>query len=175
VAAVDAIKLRNNIFFATRTIHVYSVSCSLPERSQPPASDNCATCGHLGIAFSTDTSFGNRYSFPAEPKSTRISFRPKFSMSLTNVPCRGKRTPVLGERITLVVLSESPVFIPTNVRAGCVPGALVRFFVGFQDGRKMRLVKSVERIDEKVGLDYLSFCDGFPHDAACFALSIPSI
>ena len=47
----------------------------------------------------------------AEPKSTRISFRPKFSMSLTKVPCRSKNIPVFCERIRAVVLSESPVII----------------------------------------------------------------
>ena len=31
-------------------------------------------------------------------------------------------------------------------------------FLGFQDGEEVRVVKSVESIDQKVGLDYL-FCD----------------
>jgi len=30
-----------------------------------------------------------------------------------------------------------------------------RIFLGFQEGEEMRLVRNVERIDEKVGLDYL--------------------
>jgi hypothetical protein len=63
------------------------------------------------LPVSFNTSSGNRYSSPAEPKSTRINFRPKFSMSLTKVPCRGRSTPVRCERISFAVLSESPVFI----------------------------------------------------------------
>jgi len=96
VAAVRAIELGNNIFLAVRAIHIYSVS--LLHYS-------------LGVALSPTISFGNRYSFPAEPKSTRINLRPKFSISPTKVPCRGKRTPVLCDRISFAVLSESPVFM----------------------------------------------------------------
>jgi hypothetical protein len=95
VATLSAIKLGNNIILATRTLHeFYSVSLF-----------------NISLRVSLNTSFGNRYSSPAEPKSTRISCRPKFSMSLTNVPCRGKRTPVFCDRTSFVVLSESPVFI----------------------------------------------------------------
>src|SRR6266542_6593387 len=68
------------------------------------------------LAVSANTSFGNRYSSPAGPKSTRISLRPKFSTSLTKVPCRGKRTPVFCDRISFVVLTESPVFIVASWR-----------------------------------------------------------
>src|SRR5215469_3430912 len=65
----------------------------------------------MRVSDHTSISFGNRYSSPAEPKSTRINVRPKFSMSLTKVPRSDKRTPVLCDRITLVILSESPGFI----------------------------------------------------------------
>ena len=91
VAAVYAVKLGRNILFATWTVHSNF-------RFQP-------------ACVWSPTSFGNRYSFPAEPKSTRISFRPKFSMSLTKIPCRGNGKPVFCDRISFVVMSESPVFI----------------------------------------------------------------
>lgn len=57
---------------------------------------------------SARTSSGKRYSFPALPKLTRISFRPRFSTALTKVPSRGKRLPVFCDRIGLMVFNGSP-------------------------------------------------------------------
>jgi len=90
VATVYAIKLRHNIFSATRTIHI----------------------------FCDQTSF--------------------------------------------VVLSESPVFIVVLSKSrlcarpfGKKTTGFPLDFLGFQDGEEMRLVKSVESFDQKVGVDYL--------------------
>jgi hypothetical protein len=72
---------------------------------------------------SANTSSGNKYSSPAGPKFTRISLRPIFSMALTNVPSRGKRTPVFCERIGLMVFNESPGFMSASIV--WVPSGLV--------------------------------------------------
>ena len=64
---------------------------------------------------SARTSSGKRYSCPAFPKLTRISFRPRFSTVLTNVPSRGRRLPVFCDRIGLTVLNGSPGLMVTSV------------------------------------------------------------
>src|SRR5215510_15117869 len=53
-------------------------------------------------------SSGNRYSSPAVPKLTNMSFRPRFSSVRTKVPSLGKRVPVFCDRIGLLVFSRSP-------------------------------------------------------------------
>ena len=63
---------------------------------------------------SARTSSGKRYSHPALPKLTRISFRPRFSTALTKVPSRGKRLPVFCDRIGLMVFNGSPGLIGTS-------------------------------------------------------------
>jgi hypothetical protein len=60
-------------------------------------------------------SSGNRYSSPAVPKLTKISFRPRFSTALTKVPSLGKRVPVFCDRIGLIVFNGSPGLILTSV------------------------------------------------------------
>lgn len=53
-------------------------------------------------------SSGNKYSSPAVPKLTRISFRPRFSTVLTKVPSRGKSAPDFCDRINFLVFNRSP-------------------------------------------------------------------
>ena len=125
----------------------------IPKGSLPT---DCALCG----TSDTHTSFGNKYSSPAEPKSTRISLRPKFSTSLMNVPCRGKTTPVFRDRIGIVVRSESPVFIAVmfNSRLSARPIGkkypdYPLVFFKLIEWRRNAFVTCVESFDQKVELD----------------------
>ena len=68
------------------------------------SSKNCYLLGSGAI------SSGNKYSSPAVPKFTRISFRPMFSTARTKVPSRGRKVPVFCERIGLTTFSGSPGF-----------------------------------------------------------------
>src|SRR3990170_7229064 len=63
-------------------------------------------------------SSGKMYSSPAAPKFTRISWRPMFSIARTKVPSRGRTTPVLCDRIGLLVFNGSPGFITPTFRFG---------------------------------------------------------
>jgi hypothetical protein len=60
------------------------------------------------LTRSARISSGNRYSSPAVPKLTNMSFRPRFSTARTKVPSLGKRVPVFCDRIGLLVFNGSP-------------------------------------------------------------------
>ena len=80
-------------------------------------------------------------------------------MALTKTPCRGKELPVFCDRISFVVLSESPVFIVvlSNSRLCATPFETKHTGFPLDFFRRLRvwrfwLVESVESFDQTVGI-----------------------